>query len=245
MGWGTSEVLSYLNLIKRLWTFNKPSNIYSATSRIIRIELLLVTEISKFIRWANRTRQFRGLICHFYIEKSKKQFYSTTDYAYFNLFSDSRDWIVKGTPKHGIKSQRGKSSPVPCLNCFEIDEIFYEALRTLHNEGNEKYELGIMFNKRKLKNQFKVIDVSTSPPIPRPPPKECHHYDWPRKRIGALYPFHYCGVVRVEIPQSEIHRLPITSISGHIITGLLVKQEDYSAIENLWEWGEIRIFPLL
>jgi len=219
--------------------------LYSVTSGIIRTELLFVTEISKFIRWANHIRPYRGLICHFYIGKSRKQFYSTTDYAYFNLFSDSRDWIVKGTPKHGIKSQRGKSSPIPCLNCFEINEEFHEALRTLYDEGNEKFELGIIFNKRKLKNHFNVVDVSTSPPFPRPPPKECHCYDWPRKRIGTLYPFNYCDVVRVEIPHSKVHKLPITSIPEHIIMGMLVKQEDYSAIENLGEWGEIRIFSLL
>jgi len=204
-----------------------------------------VTEISKFIRWANRTRWYRGLLCHFYWEKSQKQFYSTTDYAYFNLTSDSPDWVVKGTPKHGIRSQRGKSSPVPCLNCYEINEEFYEALRTLHDEGNEKYELGIILNKRKLKNQFKVIDVSTYPPFPLPPPKECHHYDWPRKRRGPLYPFHYCDVVRVEIPQSKVRKLPIASIPGHILMGLLVEQEDCSAIKNMWDWGETRIFPLL
>ena len=219
--------------------------LYSVTSGIIRTELLFVTEISKFIRWANHIRPYRGLICHFYIGKSRKQFYSTTDYAYFNLFSDSRDWIVKGTPKHGIKSQRGKSSPIPCLNCFEINEEFHEALRTLYDEGNEKFEFGIIFNKRKLKNHFNVVDVSTSPPFPRPPPKECHCYDWPRKRRGALAPFHYCDVVRVEIPQSEVHKLPITSIPEHIIMGMLVNQEDYPAIESLWEWGEIRVFPLL
>jgi hypothetical protein len=234
-----SSALKFLN------TCYTPNNIYSATIGIIRIELLFVTEISKFVRWANRKRRYRGLICHFYFEKSRKQFYSTTDYAYFNLFSDSRSWIIKGTPKHGIKSQRGKSSPIPCLNCFEINEKFYEALRTLHDQGNEKYELGIIFNKRKLKTHFKVIDVSTSPPFPRPPPKECHCYDWPRKRRGALYPFNYCDVVRVEIPQSKVHKLPITSIPEHIIMGMLVKQEDYSAIEDLWEWGEIRIFSLL
>lgn len=212
---------------------------------------MFTKEITRFIRWANRTRWRRGLICHFYIAKSRKQFYSTTDFVYFNLFSDSPNWLVKGTPEHGIKSQRGKCSPIPCLNCFEINDEFYEALRTLCDEENEKFEFGIIFNKRKLKNQFgkkRVIDVSTNPPFPLPPPKKCHHYDRPRKRIAALYPFNYCDVVRVEIPQSKFHKLPIKLIPYHIIMGMLVRQEDRPAIDNFLEnkqLDEIDVFSLL
>lgn len=208
-------------------------------------------KITGFIRWANRTRKRRGLICHFYIAKSTRQYYSKTDYAYFNLFSDSREWTVKGTPHHGIKSQRGKRSPVPCLNCFELNNEFHEALKVLCNKGNEKFELGIIFNKRKLKNWFgkkKVIDVSTEPPSPLPPPKKCHHYDWPRKRRGVLDPFNYCDVVRVEIPKSSFHNLAIESIPYHIVMGMLVKQDDYADICELLEskmWDEIEVFPLL
>ena len=157
-----------------------------------------MTEISKFIRWANLERQYRGLLCHFYIEKSKQQFYSTTDYAHFNIFSDSRNWIVKGTPKHGIKSKSGKTSPVPCLNCFEVNKKFYDALKRLHTQVNQKFELGIILNKRKLKSEFNVIDVCNIPPFPRPSPKECHYYDFPQFRKGVLDPFNFCDVVRVE-----------------------------------------------
>jgi len=184
-------------------------------------------DVTRFIRWANRTRKRRGLVCHFYIERSTKQYYSTTDYAYFNLFSDSREWTVKGTPHHGIKSQRGKRSPVPCLNCFEIDDYFHEGLKTLCDEGNEKFELGIIFNKRKLKNWFgknKIIDVSEEPPSPPPPPNECHHYDRVQKRRGPLYPFHFCYVVRVEIPISKFHGLAIEGIPYHIVMAMLVKK---------------------
>jgi len=209
-------------------------------------------EISRFIRWANRKRFRRGLICHFYIAKSKKQYYSKTDYAYFNLFNNSRDWIVKGTPEHGIRSWRGKTSPVPCLNGFEINEKFYEALKTLCDEGNERFELGIIFNKRKLKNHFgdrKIIDVSpiVTPPSPFPPPKKCHHYDWSRSR-RKLWPFHKCDVVRVEIQPSNFHGIPITAIPYHIVMGLLVMQKDYPYIDELLEskkWDEIEVFPLL
>lgn len=209
-----------------------------------------IKEITRFIRWANRTRKRRGLICHFYIAKSTKQYYSTTDYAYFNLFAETRDWIVKGTPHHGIRSQRGKRSPVPCLNCFEIDDQFHDALKTLLEEGNEKFEFGLILNKRKLKNWFgkkKIVDVSKNPPIPRPPPKQCHLYDWPRKRV-VLYPFHYCDVVRVEIPQFGFFNLAITSIPYHTVMGILTKLEDYSDIRDLLEekrWETIEVFPLL
>jgi hypothetical protein len=209
-------------------------------------------EITRFIRWANRKRPWRRLICHFYIAKSRKQYYSTTDYAYFNLFDRSPDWLVKGTPEHGITSRRGKRSAVPCLNCFEIDEEFYEGLRTVCDEGNERFELGIIFNKRKLKNHFgegKIIDVTpiVKPPSPYPPPKKCHLYDWRRSR-RKLWPFHKCNVVRVEIRPSRFHKIPIEPIPYHIIMGLLVKNKDYSSIELLLEakrWDEIEVFPLL
>jgi len=164
-------------------------------------------ELKAFIRWANRERRRRGMICHFYIaeisKEKQKQYYSKIDYAYFNLFCDSPDWIIKGTPEHGVRSKRGKPSPVPCLNCFEINGKFYDAIRQLSVEGNEKFELGLVLNKRMLRRRFEVIDVSTKPPSPLPPPSECHYYDWPQQRARGLQPFHYCDVVRVEIPKSS------------------------------------------
>ncbi|MFX0117172.1 MAG: hypothetical protein ACFFB3_21685 [Candidatus Hodarchaeota archaeon] len=213
-----------------------------------------MTEMSRFVRWANRKRKWRGLICHFYIPKSTKQYYSKTDYAYFNLFSDSYTWIVKGTPHHGIKSTRGKRSPIPCLNCFEINPEFYDALKELQahrDEVSSKFELGIIFNKRKLKNLFgrrHVIDVSTDYISPLPPPRKCHHYDRPRKRVATLFPFNYCDVVRIEIPKSELSDLPIIGMPYDIIMGMLIKEEDFAGINGLLEskdWNEIEVFPLL
>jgi hypothetical protein len=152
---------------------------------------------------------------------------------------------MKGTPNHGIKSQNGRTSQVPCLNCFEVNRKFYDALKRLHNEGNQKFQLGILLNKRKLKTIYNVINVCTTPPFPRPPLKECHHYDFPQFRRGALDPFNFCDVVRVESPPTNLLNLPLARVSEDSIMGMLVRKEDYSDIENLWEWDKIKLFPVL
>jgi len=202
--------------------------------------------ISSFIRWANQVSYRRGLLCHLYISSSTKQYFDKTDYALFNLIADSRGWIVKGTADHGIRSKRGKVSPVPCLNCFEINEMFFEALKKL--KDGHKFEFGIVLNKRRLANNFKVINVEARLPKPLPPPKECHHYDSPRNRPGALSPFHYCDVVRVEIPQGKLWGAPITVLPRKTLLGYLVKKRDHEAFQELFEQKpskRARIFPVL
>jgi len=212
------------------------------------LEMMFVDTLKKFVSWARRKSYRRGLICHFYIAESQKQYYYKTDYAYFNLFCDSQDWVIKGTTGHGIRSPRGKTSPVPCLNCFEINDKFYDALRRLENEGNEKFELGLILNKRRLRNYFEVIDVSTKPPSLLPPPNECHYYDWPRMRARALRPFNNCDVVRVEIRPSDFRGIPIAVIPNSIVMGMLVKHGDYFCVKKLLrekKLGDISVFPLL
>lgn len=204
--------------------------------------------IDEFVSWAKKISYRRGIVCHFYIPESTKQYYDKTDYAYFNLFCNSKEWIVKGTVGHGITSQRGKRSPVPCLNCFEVDDEFYKAIKQLYAERNGKFELGILLNKRKIKNDFKVIPVSNEHPKERPPPNKCHHYDNPRFKKGVLSPFHYCDVVRIEIPKSNLHEIPIGFIPYRAIIGMLVKQKDRRAIVDLLkikEMDEVKVFPLL
>ncbi|MCW4047892.1 MAG: hypothetical protein NWE99_10115 [Candidatus Bathyarchaeota archaeon] len=61
-----------------------------------------MSQIVRFIEWAEEERVRRGLMCHFYMAESDKQYYGKIDYAYFNLYSDSRNWLVKGTPKHEL-----------------------------------------------------------------------------------------------------------------------------------------------
>jgi hypothetical protein len=214
-------------------------------------------ELTRFRRWANSHRPGRGLLCHFYTVEGKKQkqYYTKPDYAYFNMFSNSPDWIVKGTTGHGICSERGKVSSVPCLNCYKVNDAFYEGLETLLEEGNKKYELGLLLDKSALKRVFEVIDV-----LPwnhkgsRPPPPECWKYDIPTKK-AALYPFNYCDVVRIRIPFSRIYDMPIAEIPGDATMGILVKEEGYdeNALAELylkkWEdtgdMGDFRPFPLL
>jgi len=120
--------------------------------------------IDEFIKWAKENSIGRRLLCHFYKDKSAQKYYTTTDYAYLNLFSNSPEWIFKGTNEHGVSSPRGKGSPVACLNCYEINEEFYRAIRKLAlNEKQAKYyALGIILSKRGLKQKFgksAVIDV--------------------------------------------------------------------------------------
>jgi len=56
-------------------------------------------DLTRFRRWADQRRRRRGLLCHFYegISERQKQYHTKVDYAYFNLFSESPDWIIKGT----------------------------------------------------------------------------------------------------------------------------------------------------
>jgi|GEM_PF-6045155 len=213
-----------------------------------------MNELTAFIHWANRISSRRGLICHFYISESTKQYYSSTDYAFFNLFSDSKNWMVKGTTEHGVISKRGKTSPIPCLNCFEVNDKFYEALKQLSDKGNTRFELGIIFNKRKLKTHYgrnKIIDVTpiAKPPDPFPSPRECHRYDWICSR-RKLWPFHQCDVVRLEIPETDFG-LPITAIPCQAIMGMLIRRKEHHGIVNLlqelkkWDMKRIGVFPLL
>lgn len=211
-------------------------------------------EVTRFKRWANSHRSGRGLLCHFYtIEgKKQKQYYTKPDYAYFNMFSKSPDWIIKGTTGHGISSQRGKASSVPCLNCYKVDDSFYEGLETLIAEGNQKYELGLILGKSTIKTVFEVADV-----LPwdhrdtRPPASECWEYDIATKK-SALYPFNYCDVVRIRIPHSNLYGMPIAEIPSDAIMGMLVKEEGYDdktlaeLLLKKWEdLGDFQAFPLL
>lgn len=213
-----------------------------------------MSALNKLERWAERERSRRGLLCHFYISGSEKQYYSPTDYAYFNLFSNSSDWVVKGTTEHGITSKRGRTSAVPCLNCFEINDKFYEALDRLSSQGNSRFELGIILNKRKLKTQLgkrRVVDVEPvfKPPDPFPSPKECHHYDWARSR-RKLWPFNKCDIVRLEIPESDFG-IPIAALRADNITGIMTRTKQYHGIMQMlqtvkeWNIAEIGIFPVL
>jgi len=212
-------------------------------------------ELTRFKRWAERNRAGRGLLCHFYeAEGKQKQYYTKLDYAYFNLFSNSPNWVIKGTIGHGIRSKRGKPSQVPCFNCYQVDEEFYMALKAYCKESYTKYGIGIIFSKRRIKNLFgddNVMDVEKWDfRKNRPSPGECWKYDIGGKPRKKLWPFHNCQVVRIRIPPSNLYSLPIASIPKEAITGLLVKKEGYNIkmMEKILEnkrWKAIEIFPLL
>ena len=208
-----------------------------------------------FKRWANSNRKGRGLLCHFYDAESKKQkqYYTKSDYAYFNLFCSSPEWIVKGTTNHGIQSEREKTSQVPVLNCYQIDEAFFEALENHCDEATKKYELGIILNKRVLRDHFgedKVKDVELwDHHDSRPPPQECWKYDIATAR-RSLWPFNFCRVVRIKIPRQSLYKIPIKGIPRNAIMGLIVKKEGYedkamTKLLNQKRWGNLEVFPLL
>lgn len=134
-----------------------------------------------------------------------------------------------------------------------MDESFYEGLETLRERGNEKYTLGIVLDKAVLKRDFEVIDVSPwDHKNSRPSPDECYKYDIPSKKT-ALWPFNFCKVVRVRIPESHLYGLPIKSIPGIAIMGILVKKEGYNHVamskyltRKKWDDREDSwIFPML
>jgi hypothetical protein len=118
------------------------------------------------------------------------------------------------------------------LNCFEDNEKFCQVIKKCEPDRSDQFEIGIIFNKRKLKKDFTVINVSTNGPSPLTPANKCHHFDNPRFRIGPLHPFNFCDVVCVEIP--ERNQLPaIGLIPWDSIMGILVKPENQHAIANL------------
>jgi hypothetical protein len=216
---------------------------------------MFMKELTRFKRWADDNRKGRGLLCHFYDAEStkQKQYYTKSDYAYFNLFCSSPEWMVKGTTDHGIRSQREKTSQVPCLNCYQIDEEFYEAIETHCNEAIKKYELGIILNKRILKNHLgedNVKDVELwDHRDSRPSPQDCWQYDIATAR-RKLWPFNSCQVVRVRIPRFSLYNITIKGLPRNAIMGLLVKNEGYheKAMAKLLKkkkWEKMEVFPML
>lgn len=139
--------------------------------------------LTSFKHWADKNRKGRGLICHFYEAESgkQKQYYTKSGYAYFNLFSTSPDWLVRGTTDHGIKSERGKTCQTPVLNCYQINEKFYEALELQAKENKSRYEIGIILNKNEIRKHFgenNVRDVELwNHSRSRPSPNDCWPYD--------------------------------------------------------------------
>jgi hypothetical protein len=213
----------------------------------------------KFKTWIKENSYRRGIICHFYIAerekksevtkkgKSKqKQYYTKADYAFFNMLSDVNHWIVKGTIHHGVKDKYGDLCRIPCLNCFEVNKKFFKALRQLGEMGNDKFELGVLFNKRKLRNRYEIRDVDEWDYHPLPN-KQCWGYDIFSKRRKVLEPFNFCDVVRVKIPKGDLRGLPIELLPIDIVMGLLVRKEDYQVVRDLPKVNEndLEVFPLL
>jgi hypothetical protein len=187
-----------------------------------------MTRAGKFSSWARRISYDKGMLCHFYLTNFEKQYYDNSNFAFMNLASSARGWVVKGTTDLGITGRNGKKSQVPCLNCFEVDDAFFKAFREFEGDANPRFQFGLLLNRRKLKNRFgkeKVIPVSTDPPFsPRPPQNMAHYFDIPGQRRGVLGSFNKCKVVRVVIPHHEELNMPIIELPKGVIFGILVKR---------------------
>ena len=99
------------------------------------------------------------------------------------------------------------------------------------NEAIYKYELGMILNKRILRNYFgednvKDVELWDHHESSRPPPEDCWQYDIATAR-RKLWPFNSCQVVRVRIPRNGLYKIPIKGIPRNAIMGLLVKKEGY------------------
>jgi len=181
---------------------------------------------------------------------SKKQYYTKSGYAYFNLFFTSPDWIVRGTTDHGIKNERGKTCQTPVLNCYQINEKSYEALELLAKENKSRYEIGIILNKNEVRKHFgenNVRDVELwNHSRSRPSPDDCWPYDIAPAR-KKLWPFNLCDVVRIRIANTSLYSIPLASIPSKTIMELLLKAEghDEKALSKLLtkkKWDEIEAF---
>lgn len=224
-----------------------------------------MNQLEKFKRWVKEYSRRRGVICHFYISKRSKEeeaeikgktkqvrYFTKADYAFLNLFSPAGAWVVKGTIHNGVKDKYGDLCRVPCLNCFEVNSKFLKALKKLTINENEKFEVGVLFNKRRLRRHFgndEVCDVDDwmKNGCPELPNKQCWRYDIFWKRKWVLDPFNFCDVVRVKIPKSGLRDLPIYPIPLQYTVGLLVRRSDYKAMLDLPKIREydLGVFPVL
>jgi hypothetical protein len=223
-----------------------------------------VKRFERFKSWVNENSPGRRIVCHFYIaekpkveknakskEAKQKQYFTKVDYAFFNLLSDSEEWVVKGTVHNGIKDKYGALCRIPCLNCFEVDGDFLKSLKQLPVTGNDKFEVGILLNKRKLRSLFgreNVCDVAEWKHGDDPQPnKRCWRYDIFSQRRWVLNPFNYCKVIRVRIKKTHLRGLPITAIPTTTVMGLFVRKEDYNAVRYLPKVleNDLEVFPLL
>ena len=215
-------------------------------------------DVERFVSWVRKKGSRNPLLCHFYYsgnddsdkddDNTQKKYYTKIDYAYFNLLSKSKDWIVKGTTGHGIDS----NSTIPVLNCYEVNTKFIKAFERPVSEWAADYELGIILDKNGLISEYGQTNVKDV--------KQWHYgdpacessvtwcFDIFEKRRGVLDPFNWCDVVRLRIRRKKNLGLPMKSIPYYLILGVLVKQGNYNAIRRLLKrkkWQKCEVFPLL
>ena len=185
----------------------------------------------------------RSLIVHFYRKDTSQQNetrnpFGSSNFFDFNLLATCRQWILKGTEGCGVLFNK-KSSPIPVVNFFEVDNEFFIALEKVVNDESKKkyYSSFVIFNKLGLKYHFgseKVVDVIASFGNPAKSLKEAHKYDMKKARF-RLRPFENCNVVRIEIPVHPEFRKPIVSIPDKYIWAIGSSYLSESTLEKYAE----------
>lgn len=191
-------------------------------------------ECKKFIRWAKEKEKGKGLLVHFYIKK-KSERYEPPDFFILNMLFMSREIFMKGTTGHGVK-YKDRPCEVPVLNFFEVNGKFYDAIKEYYkNRGSyQKYQYAIILDKRKMGGMFRLVMVKDiSEATGRIGPRNCHHYDVFRSRVGSFQPFNYCGVTRAEVKSDRVLRKPIARIPTNFLIGIMVPKEEKRIFREL------------
>jgi hypothetical protein len=184
-----------------------------------------------FERWIQNNELEDKVLCHFYVKKNTKQYFGNPEFAYFNLVNSSPGWIVGGTTGHGVTSDAGECSQVPCLNCFSVDDLFCTKLISEISNYQNKYEIGIILDRSRLENTFSIHNVGTC--YGYKPLAECHKFDNPKYRKGVLDPFNYCQVIRMEIPKDRKFGRPIVVLDAKDILAVLLRPGQENRVSKL------------
>ncbi len=208
--------------------------------------------LSNFMSWLRKDCEEKEMLCHFYYQtKSKakrkeKNYSNKVDFAYFNLFNDSKKWVIKGTTGHGTDL----TCEVPVLNCYRINSEFIKALKKPVNEWKFDYEFGLILDKEKLvegcETYLRYVMTNTKNPKYNSMDSWCKDKGWRRK--GVLDPFNMCDVVRLRILRSRNLAVPIKLLDDATIRATLVKRGNKEPVRTLLDtkgWNDCKVFPLL
>jgi len=215
----------------------------------------MATELARFKKWASNLSKNDTLLAHFYIEQKLqkkegkflvKRIIDPPEYFTFNMLSKDKCWQVKGTSGHGMC---GTKFSVPVLNCWKVDNEFYDALRVYYRGQNKftKYKCAVILSKNKLETIFDDIAEVSFFKGEKLSSKNCWHFDQPKFKPGTIAPFHYCKIIRIKIPKEPITGEPIVRIPASAVLGIMVQygnKQSYRNLLNQKGMAHVRLFSL-